>query len=108
MTTEIITDNPDTTIVDVDDILDLKIGDKFYFSREGTTPRSEDEYCTLHPEFKEKFIGEIISSINKKAKAYHIKHYEVVNVSNSLSKSYLLSIDNPETEFVRSITVVEI
>lgn len=107
----------DQLIDGVDDILPLNVGDIFWFSIRGTTPRSEKDYRALNDAgklmgedgfvIKKEFIDSMIDSINKNAHEYHIKQYEVIKISKSYGKDYDRSIHNPNIEFVVSIYVVE-
>ena len=86
----------------------LNVGDKFYFSMRGTSPRSEEIYRANNQRFKDEFIDGFIESINNTCEKNHILYLEVLSISNSLSKEYTLSIDTPEVKFVKQYTVKEI
>jgi hypothetical protein len=92
---------------DVDGIMPLNVGDVFYFSIRGTSPRSEHDYLRLRGEFSEDFLQSYIDGINKKADEYHIRQFIVTKISNGYKRDYSNSISEPKVRFTRSITVEE-
>ena len=105
--TEIIDQN-DKLIERIEDILDLKKDDEFYFSYRGTTPSSEIKFREIMTGLNPEVVDKIIEDVKDKAAEYHIKKYKVTKVSNSLEISNSISIDIPSSIFTRSITVKEI
>lgn len=104
--TEIILNNE--CIETVDGLIPLNKGEKFYFAIRGTCPKSENDYIDNNKQYKEEFLRQVIDTINRKAKKFHIDEFEVIEVRNSYKRDYTLSIDNPSITFVKSITVKSI
>ena len=89
-----------------------KVGDKFYYSLRGTTLKSENDYCEKNNidryQAKATYISSFIDNINEKSREFHIKNFEILSVSNSLSKDYSINISEPKIKFVKSYKVKEV
>lgn len=105
-TTEIVF--KDELIGMVDSLLNLKRGDKFYFSLRDTSPKSESEYKESLKNYRSEIVDGVIAEINEESKKYHIMHFKVIKVSKSYTKDYGLSISNPQETYIETITVREV
>lgn len=103
--TEIIFENE--LISSFDDILNLKIGDRTYFSVKEPTPRSIRTFKEENSGYPQSIVDGVVNDIISKSKKYHIKKFEVVDIVNSLIEDYTLSI-TPVKKFIQSITVIEV
>ena len=103
--TEIIFENE--LISSFDDILNLKIGDRTYFSVKEPTPRSIRTFKEENSGYPQSIVDGVVNDIISKSKKYHIKHFEVVDIVNSLIEDYTFSI-TPVKKFIQSITVIEV
>lgn len=99
----------DDVIENVDDHLSLEVGDVFYFSIRGTTPRSEEKYLKDETTsmFPTTLLHGVIDAINKKAHEHHIREFKVIKVTKSYQKDHHFSISEPDVQFHQSITVKE-
>ena len=103
--TEIIFENE--LISSFDDLLNLKIGDRTYFSVVAPTPRSIQIFKEENSGFPENILDGVVNNAIRKSKEYHIKHFEVVDIVNSLTEDYSMDM-SPIKRFTQSITVVEV
>jgi hypothetical protein len=103
--TEIIFENE--LISSFDDLLNLKIGDRTYFSVVAPTPRSIQIFKEENSGFPENILDGVVNNAIRKSKEYHIKHFEVVDIVNSLTEDYTMDM-SPIKRFTQSITVVEV
>jgi hypothetical protein len=103
--TEIIFENE--LISSFDDLLNLKIGDRTYFSVVAPTPRSIQIFKEESSGFPEHILDGVVNDAIRKSKEYHIKHFEVVDIVNSLTEDYTMDM-SPIKRFTQSITVVEV
>jgi hypothetical protein len=103
--TEIIFENE--LISSFDDLLNLKIGDRTYFSVVAPTPRSIQIFKEENSNFPEHILDGVVNNAIRKSKEYHIKHFEVVDIVNSLIEDYTIDM-SPIKKFTQSITVVEV
>ena len=103
--TEIIFENE--LISSFDDILNLKIGDRTYFSVKEPTPRSIRTFKEQNLGYPPAIVDGVVNDLISKSKKYHIKKFEVVDIVNSLIEDYTLSI-TPVKKFIQSITVIEV
>jgi hypothetical protein len=106
--TEIILNGTEETITSIKDLLDLKVGGKFYFSCRGITSHSEDKLRNSLTDFKKEIVDRIIENTKKRAEEYHIKEYEIITVTDGLEIDYSMSIEQPNEKFTRSISVKEV
>lgn len=89
----------------VNNILPLNVGDLFYFSLRGTTPRSEKDYYEKNKEYKIKFISEIIDKINKSCNQYHIRTFKVDKIIKSYTRSNNIEITDTDRNITFSQTI---
>jgi hypothetical protein len=101
-------DGSENFFYDEEGLMELKVGDKFYFSMRGTSPRSEDDYYDINSEYKREFLNSFVDNINEKCHEFHINEFEVISSSNSLSKDYSINISEPTIKFVKSYRVKEV
>jgi hypothetical protein len=108
--TEIVLSQTDYT-EDINDLLNLKVDDEFYFSLRGTTPRSEKMYKELNQNgmlidnfvIGDDLIDGTIEKINEKCKNNHIHLLKVVSITKSYHKDYSFSITSPKETYVETI-----
>lgn len=97
----------DTQIDKIPDHLNLKVGDKFYFSLRNPSPRSEQEFRDSHKDYENKFLNTLITKIKNDCNKFWIMEFIVTDVCKSYMKNYFSSIENPEVTYVEIITVEE-
>ena len=85
-----------------DDILNLKIGDRTYFSVKEPRPRSIRTFKEENSGYPQSIVDGVVNDIISKSKKYHIKKFEVVDIVNSLIEDYTLII-TPVKKFIWSI-----
>lgn len=71
------------SIMEIEGQLQLKVGDKFYYSFRGLSPRTEATLRESLSEFKPEFVQSYVDNIKAKAKEFHIKHYVVKRIGRS-------------------------
>lgn len=100
----------DNSIFDCNDILDLKKGEKFYFSMHSPSPRAISDYKKEFAMYNEYFLDSFIDSIEKKCKEFHIKHFKIISVTNSIQIDMMSNMSDSEKylKHTRSITVKEV
>jgi len=96
------------TIEEIDELLNLQVGNSFTYNYKGTTPRSEANYKEIHWEIKPEVIDQIIDKINTIEKEFWIRTFKVIKIEKDYQRSHKLSIDNPEIIYVETIIVEDL
>jgi hypothetical protein len=101
---------------EVEGLLNLNVGDNFYFSMSSPSPRAISDYKELNLQgkviegfvLKNDFVEEFISNVETNAHKHHIHLLKVISIGKSYSKDYSMSLINPKVTFIESITVKDI
>lgn len=107
--TEIIYHNSTDEVIDsFDDLLNVKVGDKFYLALRGSCPRSEQEYYQENSRIKQEFLQKVVKDIDDKCHQHHIEFFKVVKIGRSYEKDYSWSVSNPRISYTESIHVKDV
>ena len=94
----------------VEGLLNLKMGEEFYFSVSAPTPKSITDYKNHETNHRipEKLLDNYIETLRQEERDFHDRHFKVVSIEKAYKRNHWHSVSGPRIEFVESIVVEDI